>query len=463
MAATAGTILASERPREAALALLVVEDDAEFRENLAALLDRNGFAVTAVESCAAARAALAKGSFDALFADIELPDGDGSALLDDAGGGATELVVITGHATVASAVDALKGGALDYLTKPIDLTKLKSTLAHLRRNHALKREVVDLRLELLAQRGGDPIVASSRAMQVVFEQVARIAPSDASVLISGESGTGKEVIAQAIHESSRRAAGKMIAVNCGAIPETLIESELFGHERGSFTGADKLRRGFFERADGGTLFLDEITEMPLQAQVKLLRVLESGRLQRLGAPDELAVSVRVIAATNRDPAAAIRDGRLREDLYFRLAVFTLHLPPLRERRADIAPLARHFLDLLNRTYGVRKEWAAGALERLEERAWNGNVRELKNAVHRAWILGDSTLEAESAQAGAALLPAVGASFAISVGDSIADAEQQLIVATLEHAHGDKPAAAKLLGISLKTLYNRLSVYRAAAP
>ncbi len=463
MATTAKALIATERACEPSLALLVVEDDSDFRSSLSLLLEQQGFSVTGVASCAAARAALAKTTFDAILADLELPDGDGSVLLETSRNGSAEFVVITGHATVDSAVDALKGGAFDYLTKPVDRVKLKSTLAQLRRTRALKREVIELRTKLLAHRAGGPVVANSRAMQAVLEQVARIAPTEASVLISGESGTGKEVIAQAIHDSSSRAAGKLIAVNCGAIPETLIESELFGHERGSFTGADKLRRGCFERADGGTLFLDEITEMPLQAQVKLLRVLESGRLQRVGGAEEFAVSVRVLAATNRDLLEAIRDGRLREDLYFRLAVFPIHLPPLRDRRADVMPLAIHFLDLLNRAHGTHKEWGNGVLEALTERAWLGNVRELKNAVYRAWILADTTLEAEATQAIPVTPTPIGASLAIAVGASIADAERQLIVATLDHAHGDKPAAARLLGISLKTLYNRLSVYRAGAP
>jgi DNA-binding NtrC family response regulator len=445
------------------LSLLVVDDDPEFRESLLALLQRQGFAVCGVESCASARAAMAKQSFDAVLADRQLPDGDGIELLHARPADPEpELVVITGHATVSSAVDALKDGALDYLTKPIDLAKLKSTLAHLMRTHQLKREVRELRSELLSRGRLGPIVARSAAMQPVFEQIARVAPTDASVLIEGESGTGKEVVAQAIHELSQRRDAPLVPVNCGAIPETLIESELFGHERGSFTGAEKMHRGFFERAKGGTLFLDEITEMPAQLQVKLLRVLETGKIQRIGGTEQIPTDVRVLAATNRDPHQAIRDGKLREDLYFRLAVFPIRLPPLRERHGDVALLAEHFLALLNQAHSTRKTWAAAALDELEKRDWKGNVRELKNAVYRAYILADEALQADAAVAMApGDVPVGGSAFTVRVGSSIADAERALIFATLEHSHGDKPAAAKLLGISLKTLYNRLNVYKAS--
>ena len=242
----------------------------------------------------------------------------------------------------------------------------------------------------------------------------------------------------------------------------MIESELFGHERGSFTGADKMHRGFFERADGGTLFLDEITEMRPQLQVKLLRVLETRRIQRIGSTEQIETNVRVLAATNRDPQQAIKDGKLREDLYFRLAVFPIVIPPLRERRGDVALLATHFLDLLNRAHGTKKTWGANAVEQLETREWKGNVRELKNAVYRAYILADDTLmDAAATEAPSGDAPVEGSKLALRVGASIADAEKSLIFATLEHTNSDKPAAAKILGISLKTLYNRLNVYHAS--
>jgi DNA-binding NtrC family response regulator len=454
--------VASNEPR---LSLLVVDDDREFCDSLKTLLNQEGLDVSAVASLAAARSSLAANEYDAALVDLRLPDGDGLELLANcAERGTTELIVITGHATVSSAVAALKDGALDYLTKPLDHAKLESTLANLRRTNTLKREVKSLRRELLKHGKFGPIVARSASMREVLEQIGRVAPTDASVLIEGESGSGKEVVAQAIHELSRRREAPLIPMNCGAIPETLIESELFGHERGSFTGADKMHRGFFERADGGTLFLDEISEMPLRLQVRLLRVLETDRVQRIGSDDSIPTNVRVLAATNRDPLQAIRDGRLREDLYFRLAVFPIRLPSLREREGDVALLAQHFLDLLNEAHGTTKTWDEGTLEELATREWPGNVRELKNAVYRAYILADEVLKAETTPSRAPVRAVVdGSPVEMRVGASIADAERLLIVATLEHVHGDKVAAATILGISLKTLYNRLNVYKAAGP
>ncbi len=452
-------------PAKPQLSLLVVDDDEDFRDSLQRLLTREKYDVASAGDLAGARAALTARTFDAVFVDQELPDGNGSDLLQDpCRSAATEVVVVTGHASVSSAVDALRRGAADYLTKPTDPELLQATLARLNRVCALRREVDTLR-EALRDRGRlGPIVGRSRAMQPVFDMIQRVAPTDASVLIQGESGTGKEVVAQALHEMSLRKQAPLVAVNCGAIPESLIESELFGHEKGSFTGADRQHRGFFERADGGTLFLDEITEMPAPLQVKLLRVLETGRVQRVGGSTPIQTDVRVLAATNREPAEAIQAGKLREDLFFRLAVFPIRLPPLREREGDVALLAQHFLDGHNRAHGTDKRWQAGALAELERKEWRGNARELRNAVQRAYILTDDTLRAEDAVAGVERVtapPVAGSGLTIQVGASIADLERVLIRATLEHVAGDKPAAARILGISVKTLYNRLNVYEAA--
>jgi len=304
-----------------------------------------------------------------------------------------------------------------------------------------------------------PLVGRSRALEIVLERIERVAPTDASVLIEGESGTGKEIVAKAIHELSPRCEAALVPVNCGAIPETLIESELFGHERGSFTGADRTQTGTIERAGGGTLFLDEITEMPLPMQVKLLRVLESREIQRVGASETIPTDVRVIAATNRDPRQAIRDRRLRENLYFRIAVFPIRLPPLRERRGDVALLTVHFLRKLNERHGTVKRWASGAVGELERREWKGNVRELKNAVDRAFILANDLLHVDEPTAGEP--SSCDGGLRLHPGVSIAEAERALILLTLEHTRGNKTSAAKLLGISLKTLYNRLNVYSAA--
>ncbi|HTF87723.1 MAG TPA: sigma-54 dependent transcriptional regulator [Planctomycetota bacterium] len=445
------------------LSLLVIDDDRDFRTSLVALLSREGAIVKDAESLESARTIMATQAFDALFVDQQLPDGQGLALLGETERKVgPEIVMITGHATVNDAIDALKQGALDYLTKPLDPAKLESTLVHLRRTLGLKRELSELREELRQRGRFGTLIGRSASMQPVFDLIQRVAPTNASVLIQGESGTGKEIVAAAIHELSQRADKPLLAVNCGAIPESLIESELFGHEKGSFTGADRQHKGHFERADGGTLFLDEITEMPLQFQVRLLRVLETGMVHRVGSSAAFSTDVRVLAATNRDPIEAIRAGKLREDLYFRLAVFPMRLPPLRERQGDVSLLAQHFLEALNETNQTDKRWADGALAELEQREWKGNVRELKNAVQRAYILADDQLRAEDTVAFPTRAFAKDANpLGIQVGTSIAAAERELIQATLDHVLGDKPAAAAILGISLKTLYNRLNVYEAS--
>jgi DNA-binding NtrC family response regulator len=447
------------------LVLLVVDDDEEFRDSLTRLLAREKHQVVEAGDLTAARAELRRKVFDAVFVDQELPDGRGDELIEDPlRPPATEIVVITGHATVNAAVAALRRGAADYLTKPTDPAELQATLARLSKVRELRREVDELRGALRARGRLGPIVGRSSAMQPVFDMIQRVAPTDASVLIQGESGTGKEIVAEALHELSLRKNSPLVAVNCGAIPENLIESELFGHEKGSFTGADRQHRGFFERADGGTLFLDEITEMPAQLQVKLLRVLETGRVQRVGGTTPIQTEVRVFAATNREPVEAIKEGKLREDLFFRLAVFPIRLPPLRERQGDIELIAQYFLDSHNKTHGTDKRWAHGALAELAKREWRGNVRELRNAVQRAFILTDDELRAEDAVGGmerAATAAAANGALEIRVGASIADVERVLIQATLDQVDGDKPQAARILGISLKTLYNRLNVYEAA--
>ncbi len=447
------------------LKLLVVDDDQSFRDSFARLLVGLGHEVHQCDRLADAREALKAQPFDAVMADQDLPDGCGSDLLEDpARPPGVEVVMITGYASVDAAVDALRRGAADYLTKPLDQSALQATLSRVTRVRQLAREVVDLRSALRERGRLGPIVGRSPAMQPIFDMIQRVAPTKASVLIEGESGTGKEIVAQALHDLSQRKSGPLIAVNCGSIPESLIESELFGHEKGSFTGADRQHRGFFERANGGTLFLDEITEMPLQLQVKLLRVLETGRVQRLGSADSVQTDVRVLAATNRNPKTAIECGKLREDLYFRLAVFPIRLPPLRERAGDVALLAQHFLDGHNASNHTDKRWAPGALDLLNQQEWRGNARELRNAVHRAYILAGDLLRAEDAAAGFAgdhLASAPGNVITVPVGASIADAERTLIKATLLHFNGDKAAAARALGISLKTLYTRLSVYEAS--
>ncbi|MEO8195722.1 MAG: sigma-54 dependent transcriptional regulator [Thermoanaerobaculia bacterium] len=312
------------------------------------------------------------------------------------------------------------------------------------------------------------MIGASPAMERIFGQIARVAPTEATVLILGESGTGKELVAEAVHRLSGRSAREMIAINCGAISANLIESELFGHERGSFTGADRIHRGHFERADGATLFLDEISEMPKELQVKLLRVLESGTFTRVGGDRSIQVNVRIIAAAKADLERAASEGRFRSDLLYRLKVIPILLPPLHERSSDLALLANHFVAALNLAGGTDKRLTPGALDELEAHTWPGNVRELKHALERAYILSEQEIGREflSGQGGersalAQSASSAARSFAIAPGMALADAERQFILATLELVGGSKTKAAEVLQISTKTLYARLREYRAS--
>ena len=312
-------------------------------------------------------------------------------------------------------------------------------------------------------RGQIHLIGRSSAIDAVLQLIARVAPTEATVLVCGESGSGKELVARSIHDLSARRSGPFVAINCGAVPPTLVESELFGHEKGSFTGAVGTHRGLIERAEGGTLFLDEITEMPLDLQVRLLRFLETRSFYRVGGREELRADLRVIAATNRNPGQAVRDGQLREDLLYRLAVFPIDVPPLRAREGDAALLGRHFLDNLNRAHGTDKRFSAAASATLRSHTWPGNVRELRNAVERAYILCDEIVELEPET-----MPSNGvtnqAELRIPIGTRLADVERSLIEATLGHFMGNKRRAAEVLGCSLKTLYNKLAAYqRSDAP
>jgi DNA-binding NtrC family response regulator len=447
------------------LRALIVEDDEIFRESLGQLVTREGFNVKEAMSLKEARQLLSEEFFDVVLVDLGLPDGSGIELLrDEERAPGCEFIVITGNATVESAVEALRDGALDYLTKPHDRTRLKSVLANVIRTRRLKNEVTTLRGELRELGRFDRLVGRSAVMQTVYDLISRVAPTDASVLLTGESGTGKELAAQTIHHLSRRRDQQFLALNCGAIAKTLIESELFGHEKGSFTGADRSRRGHFEQAQGGTLFLDEITEMPIELQVKLLRVLETMMIVRVGSSSPIPVDVRIIASTNRDPLKAVQEGHLREDLYYRLNVFPIILPPLRDRGDDIELLAEYFLAEVNAREQTHKQLQPDALKRLRTYPWPGNVRELRNTIERAAILADEgigpdVLPGPSAVDGGAPAP-TGPMLRVSVGSSLEEVERRLILATLHEFKGDKKQTAETLGISLKTLYNRLNIYEA---
>jgi two-component system, NtrC family, response regulator AtoC len=443
---------------------LIVDDEAKSLAAMTELVEREGFSTMSAGSLAEGRDQLAQTRPDVILVDLMLPDGNGLDLLQtNEQGPRPEIILITGHASVDSAVAALRVGVLDYLTKPVDIRRLKTVLANVSRTLALKEEIGSLRGELRELGRFGRLIGNSQIMQKVYDLVVKVAPTEATVLLIGESGTGKEEVAATIHELGRRRGQAFLPVNCGAVPGNLIESELFGHERGSFTGATQLHRGYFERVSRGTLFLDEITEMPLELQVKLLRVLETGTLLRVGGDEPISVDVRVIAASNRPPEIAAKEGKFREDLLYRLNVFPIVLPPLRDRGGDIGLLAEHFLAQINREEGTSKKFDDAALRRMAAYSWPGNVRELKNMIRRAFILGEDVVEMDTLPVGPAARAVPGATSsndAMQVGMSLAEIERHFILATLEHFGGDKRKAAEVLGISLKTIYNRLNNYSA---
>jgi DNA-binding NtrC family response regulator len=385
----------------------------------------------------------------------------------------------------------LRLGAADYLVKPINLKQLQGVLSRITKPAVLKAEVEDLTATLAQNGHFGHLWGKSAAMQRVYEQISRVAGTSVTVFITGESGTGKEVVAQTVHDLSRRRQRSFLAVNCGAISPQLIESEIFGHEKGSFTGAERQHQGFFERAHGGTLFLDEITEMPLDLQVKLLRVLETGRFMRVGSTVSQEADVRIVAATNRLPHQAVAQGKLREDLLYRLNVFPLDLPPLRDRLEDVGLLATHFLAGVGEQEGTLRRFTPAALAQLITYRWPGNVRELRNAVQRAYVMAtgesidigwlprgdeaassprmgashppDSAVPAMPLATPSGAVQVVGGvdSITLPIGTSMAQAERLLMLATLHHYKQQKERTAATLGISLKTLYNRLKDYAAA--
>jgi DNA-binding NtrC family response regulator len=442
--------------------VLIVEDDHAARVGLEQLVKSWGFTA---ESAADGEEALAKvTSFrpSIVISDLVMPRLDGLGLLRalQTQGADVTTLLLTAQGTVETAVEAIKEGAYDYLTKPVDLQRLKILLDKIVERQETLREVKALRRQLRERGAFGPMIGNSPSMRKIYQVVEQAAPTSASVLITGESGTGKELVAQTIHQLSPRAAFPFVAINCAAIPETLLESEIFGHEKGAFTGAADRRQGCFELADRGTLFLDEIGEMTPTTQVKLLRVLQERRFRRLGGRTEQAVDVRVIAATNVDPAEAVQKGKLREDLFYRLNVFALQLPPLRERRDDLPLLVQAFLHEFNQ----RNQKSIVGLDQpsmrlLEQYAWPGNVRELRNVIERATILAPGPFvdvrhlpPALSNEPSAPSQPQV----ALAPGTTVEEAERRLIMMTLAHTRDNKTRAAEILGISLKTLHNKLN-------
>lgn len=439
--------------------LLIVDDDDAIRETLAEIGRESGFSVALAASVKDALIQLERQAPDLVLTDVRLPGGSGMDIFKNTAISSAEVVVMTGHGSVDNAVQALRLGATDYLVKPICMERLNEILTRIMTNAGA--DMPGTPFEEPGRFG--KLYGKSQPMLDLYRQLGRVAPTNVTTLLIGESGTGKELAAHAIHELSPRRQRPFIAVNCGAISPNLIESEMFGHERGSFTGADRQHKGYFERADGGTLFLDEVTEMPLDLQVKLLRVLETGQFMRVGTNREIGCDIRIVAATNRNPEQAVQEGKLREDLYYRLSVFPLELPPLRERGDDILFLAQRFLHSLNQESGKNKDFSPDAAAALAQYEWPGNVRELKNFVRRAFIMADGdVLDLDM------LVPHVSpggeapsGQVSVPVGETLAEADRRLILATLERCNGVKKQTAAVLGISPKTLYNRLEEYAAA--
>ena len=447
------------------LRVLVVDDEAAMREVLEMRLGQWGYEVLLAETGAQGLAVAEAEAPDAIISDIALPDQSGLELvaalrrLDPE----RPVVMITAYGTIDAAVEAMKLGALDFLTKPLDYDKLAATLEAAAGEVARRAEARDLEARLGAGRAGFmEMIGGSPAMRELYETLRVLGESDASALLTGESGTGKELAARSIHHLSRRVNGPFVAVNSAAIPEGLTESELFGHEKGAFTGASGRRPGFFEQAHEGTLFLDEISEMPALLQAKLLRVLEDGRVRRVGGAREREVDVRVLAATNLDPEDAIARRRLRQDLYYRLNVFTVAMPPLRERAEDVPLLAQHFVRRFNDKHDATVKGASPeVLDRLASFAWPGNVRELRNVVERAVILvREGWIELRHLPPYLRRAAPTGAGITVPAGATAAEAEKIVIVETLKRLDGNKSRAARELGLDVKTIRSKLKAYAA---
>jgi len=441
--------------------LFVVDDEASARTTLALLLRRRGHRVEEADGVASATKRLAAQTFDLVVTDLRMPDGDGLDVLQAARAqaDAPEVILLTAYAEWKSAKEAIRLGALDYFEKGQEPEELFHRIDNALASRALRRENANLKAQLRERYGLPGLIAQSPAMQAVLDLVERVAPTDATVLIQGESGTGKEVIAKAVHHASPRAARPFVAVNCGAVPETLLESELFGYVRGAFTGAAGGKLGLFEEAGGGTLFLDEIAEMPAMLQVKLLRALQSGEVRRLGATQAATIDVRVLAATNGDLATRISQGSFREDLFYRLNVIQVTLPPLRDRREDIPALAEHFLARAAAKLGRTLRLSPAALERVLRYPWPGNVRELENAIERAAILSRSeTVEPDDLPPHVSAGLQLGPSPALPRQVTLAEAERAHILTTLERFGRNHSGAAEALGIGRTTLWRKLKEY-----
>jgi DNA-binding NtrC family response regulator len=441
--------------------ILVADDERHIAEGLQMLLAEEGYEVETATDGQEAWEKVEDGTFGLVLADLRMPEVDGLELFARMreAGIASEMIIITGKASVDSAVEAMRTGAYDYLEKPLNIERLKALIPKALDAFRMKEanRVLEERLANMS-RFGD-LVGQSEEMQAIYKMIEAAAPSSASMLIVGESGTGKELVARAIHDSSPRKKGPFVAINCAAFPREILENELFGHEKGAFTGALNEKAGCFELASGGTLFLDEVAEMEPDIQVKLLRALEQRSFRRLGGKKEIQVDIRVVSATNKDVQKAMDKGELREDLYHRLAVIPLFLPPLRERRGDIRLLAEAFL----RKYGEENNkkvegFSPEALEFINAYRWPGNVRELKNAIERAVILTTSTVITPEALRAKELLWKEDGEVRLSVGATLEKAQRMLVLKTFSFVEGDHGKAARLLGVDEEELRERLSEY-----
>jgi DNA-binding NtrC family response regulator len=447
--------------------VLIVEDEEHERSGLAELISAWGYLTETARDGIEGLEKIENWDPGIVVSDLKMPRMDGMEMLEQVSKTSRELsfILLTAQGSIDAAVTAMKLGAYDFIEKPVNPTRLRNILQNAARQRGTERELEATRRLLRDSGKLGSLVGGSRKMQEIFHLIELVAPSTASVLITGESGTGKELVARTIHELSPRKNRPFVAINCAAIPETLIESEIFGHEKGAFTGALERRTGCFELAESGTLLLDEIGEMPVGTQAKLLRVLEDRKFRRLGSKSETTVDVRVLAATNKVPEEAVAKGQLRNDLYYRLNVFNIHMPPLRSHKEDIPNLTNILIQEMNAKHQRNVRTANDAvMQMFQDFSWPGNVRELRNTLERAVIVCDaSVIEPRH------LPPAFGSSplrfsqgdadnIHIGVGTTVDEAERQLIVKTLESTHNNKTRAAEVLGISLKTLHNKLKEY-----
>jgi len=445
--------------------ILIIDDDENILFTLRMRLESLGYRVLTALDGSEGLEELEKEAPDVILLDLRLPGMGGLDVLREIKktSPGTEIIIFTAQGTIETAVTAIKEGAYDYITKPIDNQRLGILIEKALEKSEIFKEAKILRSQLRHLGKFDRMIGNSPPMQEVYRLIEQVAPSDATVLIAGESGTGKEFVARTVHRLSPRRKKPFIAVNCSAITETLWESEVFGYERGAFTGARTRKEGYFELAEGGTLFLDEVVDMSLDIQAKFLRVLEEKKIRRLGGKEEIVVDVRIIAATNRNLEEVVRSGVLREDLYYRLNVFTIYLPPLRERKEDITLLIQAFVDDFASKYEKKVRSVDNeVMDFFEGYPWPGNIRELRNAIERAVIVCDEELiqmkHLPPPLQTKKSLPHVNNVITVSVGSTIEKLERELIIKTLEATEGNKTRAAEILGISLKTLHNKLNKY-----